>query len=134
MDSNAAVERVSGELATLGGGALLVALPAVGALRLAGEDRVDLTDALRQLHDDGARTVLCEGGPALIAELLEADLLDELCLTLAPMTGGDPLGLVGGDERPGLTRFHLQHVIRCDDELYLRYLAPGRDPGRDHDA
>src|SRR5690554_5613261 len=41
MDSIAAVERVSGELATLGGGALLVALPAVGSLRLAGEDRVD---------------------------------------------------------------------------------------------
>lgn len=101
-------------------------LEEVADVLVAGDDRVDLGDALRQLHAHGARTVLCEGGPALLAELLEADLLDELCLTLAPVTGGDPLGLVG-DDAAGLTRFRLQHVIRHDDELYLRYLAPGRD-------
>jgi riboflavin biosynthesis pyrimidine reductase len=68
--------------------------------------------------------VLCEGGPALVSELLEGGLLDELCLTVAPLTGGDALRLVG-DSRTPLTEFELVHVVRHDDELYLRYLTRG---------
>lgn len=92
---------------------------------VAGGQDVDLDGALRTLHDRGVRTVLCEGGPALLAELLEAGLLDELCLTVAPVTGGDALRLVGGDARPALTGFTLQHVVAHDHELYLRYLIQG---------
>lgn len=99
------------------------ALAARAEVLVAGEDVVDLAATLQQLQARGCRRVLCEGGPALVGELLEAGLLDELCLTVAPLTGGDPLRLVGGDTSPPLTRFELVHVIGCGDELYLRYLT-----------
>lgn len=49
----------------------------------------------------GARLVLCEGGPHLFGQLLEAHLVDELFLTIAPQIAGRAadaprLGLVEG--------------------------------------
>jgi riboflavin biosynthesis pyrimidine reductase len=117
----------------------LVVCPAVAAgiasaelteradLLVAGDETVDLAVALRQLGSSGARIVLCEGGPALVAELLAGDLLDELCLTLAPLTGGDPLRLVGGETATPLRGFELAHVLTHGDEVYLRYLT-GQEP------
>lgn len=88
-----------------------------------GEQRVDLGEALLALYACGMRLVLCEGGPALMSELLEGGLLDELCLTLAPLIGGDPLQLLGERADSTLTRFELAHVLHHGDELYLRYLV-----------
>jgi riboflavin biosynthesis pyrimidine reductase len=94
-----------------------------------GEQEVDLGLALRWLRARGVRTVLCEGGPAVIAELLAADLLDELCLTVAPLMGGDSLRLVGDRTPTPLVGFVLAHVLAHDNELYLRYLR--REPDSD---
>lgn len=96
---------------------------------VAGNGAVDLGCALRELRARHGDLVLCEGGPALVGELLTAGLLDELCLTVAPLTGGDPLRLVGGGTRPPLSGFELVHVLRHEDELYLRYLTRGRVNG-----
>jgi riboflavin biosynthesis pyrimidine reductase len=65
-----------------------------------------------------------------VSELLVADLLDELCLTLAPLTGGDPLRLVATAGPSPLTRFELAHAIAHGDEVYLRYLARGHHEER----
>lgn len=92
-----------------------------------GDRVVDLRLALRTLRSRGMRTVLCEGGPAVIAELLAADLLDELCLTVAPLMGGDPLRLVGDRTPTPLVGFGLAHVLSHDSELYLRYLRRRAD-------
>ncbi|MBM3683682.1 MAG: hypothetical protein FJW83_03925 [Actinobacteria bacterium] len=46
--------------------------------------------------------ILCEPGPALLAELLRAEVVDELFLTLSPLIAGEAagrLGLVGGPAR-----------------------------------
>ena len=68
-------------------------------------------------------TVLTEGGPTLLDELVAAGLLDELCLTLTPVFGGDPLTMA---HRPAaltdLRSFTLDGVVRSGDEMYLRYL------------
>ena len=47
--------------------------------------RVDLADALGQIAALGAAVVVCEGGPSLNGQLLAGGLVDELCLTLAPL-------------------------------------------------
>ena len=56
---------------------------------IAGDSDVDLASAMAQLGEQGARFVLCEGGPTINGYLLTAGLVDELCLTLSP-------SLVGG--------------------------------------
>lgn len=97
---------------------------------LAGGERVEPATALAALHDElGAGTVLCEGGPALLGELVDGDLLDELCLTLSPVMGGDPLPVAvsavpagaGAGGAPDLARFVLGHVLAHDSSLFLRY-------------
>lgn len=77
---------------------------------------------------EGVRLLLCEGGPTLIDELLRAELLDELFVTLsATLVGGrDTPTIVEGDaafSRATVPRPALLHVIANDDsgELYLRY-------------
>jgi riboflavin-specific deaminase-like protein len=87
-----------------------------------GPGPVDLRVAFAALRDQGARTVLCEGGPSLNGGLLAADLVDEWCQTITPL-------LVGGDSArgshgppPGVaTRLKLSRVIEDEDFLLLRY-------------
>ncbi len=61
-------------------------------------DGVDLAALLAQLRKDhGVRALLCEGGPRLHGQLIEADLADELFVTHAPkFAGGVGPGLVSG--------------------------------------
>lgn len=88
---------------------------------VAGEDRVDPVEAMRQLAAAGHRVVLCEGGPTWLGELVAAGCLDELCLTLAPLMGGDPLPVSVAPPGAGLAHFTLQHAARQQDTLFLRY-------------
>lgn len=88
---------------------------------VAGEQAVDLPAALGELHRRGHRVVLCEGGPTLLGELASGGLLDELCLTLAPITGGDPLPVAVSPPGGSVTGFHLAHVLADGDTLFLRY-------------
>ncbi|MEV5828554.1 dihydrofolate reductase family protein [Spirillospora sp. NPDC052242] len=54
----------------------------------AGEDDVDLPEAVRLLHGELGPRLLCEGGPGLATALLRASLVDELCLNIAPALHG----------------------------------------------
>jgi 5-amino-6-(5-phosphoribosylamino)uracil reductase len=79
----------------------------------------------------GVESLLVEGGGALIAQLLEADLLDELNVTVCPLLLGGQGGpsLVDG---PGfhprtMPRLELCAQERVGDEIYLRYRVLGRE-------
>lgn len=90
---------------------------------IAGETVVDLTAVMGELAARGMGVVLTEGGPTLLAELVAAGLLDELCLTLTPLFGGDPLTMAHRSAAaPELSTFTLEGIVHRDDELYLRYL------------
>jgi riboflavin biosynthesis pyrimidine reductase len=88
---------------------------------VAGEESVDLDDALAQLAGRGLAMVLCEGGPNLLGGLVAAGHLDELCLTVSPMMGGDPLPVAVFPPGSDLTAFSLEHVLRDGDTLFPRY-------------
>ena len=64
---------------------------------VAGEEDVDLGALVDQLHSRGMGTLLGEGGPTLLRDLLAAHLVDELCLTTVPrvVAGGHPRVTVG---------------------------------------
>jgi riboflavin-specific deaminase-like protein len=86
------------------------------------EGAVDLAEALRYLRvERGIRALLCEGGPRLHAQLIEAGLVDELFVTHAPkIAGGDGPGLVNGLgelERP----LEIVWLLEEDGELFARH-------------
>lgn len=91
---------------------------------VAGSDRVDPLLALQALAGAGYEVVLCEGGPSLLGELLAQDLVDELCLTLAPIVGGDPLPVAVMPSTATTSEFRLAHVLEADGNLFLRYERP----------
>ena len=98
------------------------------------EGRVDLAAALTHLRTErGVRTLLCEGGPGLHAQLIEAGLVDELFVTHAPkLAGGEGPGLVTG--LPELERpLELAWLLEHEGELFGRYRTvrpPSRRPAR----
>jgi riboflavin biosynthesis pyrimidine reductase len=90
---------------------------------LAGDDDVDVALALSKLAADGARVVLCEGGPSLNGQLVAADALDELCLSLAPVVaGGSSPRMAHGLVPPQVTGLRLDRVLESDGMLFLRYV------------
>jgi 2,5-diamino-6-(ribosylamino)-4(3H)-pyrimidinone 5'-phosphate reductase len=97
-----------------------VSAPTVEVCRIASVEA-----AVRDLGRRGARRILCEGGPTLNAALLEAGLVDEIFLTIAPkLTGGaDPLTIVQGGTF-GTIALELRSVVDIDGELFLKYGVP----------
>jgi riboflavin-specific deaminase-like protein len=84
--------------------------------------RVDLGTALSQLRTErGVRSLLCEGGPRIHAQLLDAGLVDELFVTHAPkLAGGEGPGLATG--LPELERpVELVWLLEHEGELFGRY-------------
>ena len=83
---------------------------------------VDPTAVLAALAQRGLHRVLCEGGPTLLANFVELNLLDELALTVAPMlvAGGAPRMVKG--QTPVTTDLRTEHVLTDEaGYLYLRY-------------
>jgi riboflavin-specific deaminase-like protein len=94
---------------------------------------LDLPAALGELRTRlGVRTLLCEGGPHLNAQLLAAGLVDELFLSLAPkLAGGDTMSevlriLAGAEEDPPV-ELELVSVFESGSHLFLRYRLPRAD-------
>ena len=100
----------------------LARLSEVAEIIVAGTTAVDLRVALQQLRQRGIQTVLCEGGPTLNNHLLDDDLVDEWCQTIAPvLTGGDAARGAHGNT-PGVgTNLRLARVLVDDSVLLLRY-------------
>lgn len=96
---------------------------------VAGRDAVQLKEAVERLKADyGIRYLLVEGGPILTHAFIEAGLVNDLFMTLAPLvkSGIETPTLVEGPAFPygALPRFCLLSIAEAGDELYLRY---GRD-------
>jgi riboflavin-specific deaminase-like protein len=89
---------------------------------IVGEDSVDLAQALAVLHRRGAGVVLCEGGAVLNGELAQVGLIDEVCVTVAPVLGGDPSTQSGAPLHTSL-RMKLQHAKTLDGNVFLRWLV-----------
>ncbi|MEU4159880.1 pyrimidine reductase family protein [Actinoplanes sp. NPDC026670] len=86
-----------------------------------GDGEVDLAAGVRLLHGRGATQLLCEGGPGLFGALIAADLVDELCLTVAPLLAGGPAGRIAHGAPTPPRRMSLRHSLTHQDMLFLRY-------------
>lgn len=93
----------------------------VSDLVVAGEDAVDVRSAVEQLAERGLPRVLCEGGPSLLADVVAAGMLDELCLSLSPkLVGGSGTRIVHGTDLHA--DFRPAHLLEDDGTLFARYV------------
>lgn len=106
------------------------AAPAKARARLAeraevvvcGDDAVDLQVAMGELRARGLGGVLCEGGPTVVTQLLQGGLLDELCLTHAPIIAGpDHTRLVVGGPWTASVTTALVQLVAGEGLLFGRY-------------
>lgn len=86
-------------------------------------EKIDEAALLATLRARGMRRILTEGGPTLLDSLMRRDMLDELCLTIAPcLVGGQARRIASGSGQL-LTRIRCAHVLTDDaGYLYTRYV------------
>ena len=87
-----------------------------------GHGAVDIPALLADLHGRGIRSVLCEGGPTLNAELLRVGGVDELFHCLAPKLAGEPDAptMVSGVLHEA-AEMELLWVLENESHLFMRY-------------
>jgi len=101
----------------------MLAAREVAEIVVAGESVVSparMVDALVAL---GHRRLLCEGGPTLLATVAADGVLDELCLTIAPMlVAGPSRRVLEGPLLDPAPKMALTQLLQDDDDLlYARY-------------
>lgn len=103
-------------------GAMVVVVPSAAG-------RVDLVALLRVLHERDVRSVMVEGGAALITSLLRAQLVDEVAVTIAPKilgTGIEAVGDLNIAELALAVQLHDMHVEAYEPDIVVRGRIPSR--------
>ena len=86
--------------------------------------RAPVVEGVRRLRTElGVRSLLCEGGPQLLGDLVRAGLVDELHFVLAPkLAGGNaPLTILSGDDVEPPSDLRLVSVHEAGGYLFVRY-------------
>ena len=89
----------------------------------ANPEAVDNAAVLKILAARKLFRVLAEGGPSLLGSLIQADLLDELCLTIAPLLVGGSASRIATGPAAVHFRMRCSHLLSDDaGYLYARYV------------
>ena len=101
------------------------------AVIVLGDDEVDLARLRPALLERGLVSLLCEGGPRLLADLVAVGAVDELCLTTVPsLVGGDHPRILSGAALDTAAR--LTGLVEADGTLLARWALVGQPAGEDH--
>jgi riboflavin biosynthesis pyrimidine reductase len=101
--------------------ARIAALEPVADVVRAGAGEVDLAAALAVLRSRGLARIVCEGGPSLYGRLVASGLVDDLCLTIAPIVaGGDATRITAGAPE-AVRRMPLAHLLVADGLVFGRW-------------
>ncbi len=80
------------------------------------------TEILAELDRRGAEVVLSEGGPSFNGQLADAGVIDEFCLSVAPLVaGGASSRIVHGSTRSVPQRMRVDHLLEASGTLFVRY-------------
>lgn len=97
-------------------------LEQVADVLVCGDTAVDPARMVAALVERGLTQIHSEGGPTLLGDLVAADLLDELCLSVSPILEGGVAGrIVVHPTAVALRRLTLDHVLLADGMLLTRY-------------
>lgn len=93
---------------------------------VADAGRIDPAALIGALHERGADSIVCEGGPSLVGQLLDAELVDEVCLTTGPLLAGSTTPVFAGG---GVgARVELTQLLADDlGALYARWRVIRRE-------
>ncbi|UKA77111.1 pyrimidine reductase family protein [Arthrobacter sp. FW306-07-I] len=100
------------------------ALEKVADVVTCGQRHLDVDLLIKELERRGHSRIHSEGGPHLFGTFQQAGRVDELCLSVSPLLTAGPGQRIAASSQENLPprRMHLQHVLRCGDMLFLRYL------------
>lgn len=94
---------------------------------LEGDRRADPALVVDALLERNLSHILCEGGPTLLTSLLSSGLVDELCLSIAPMvTGPGGRRLLAGSSLAAPLGLGLTQVLTEGSTLFVRYRVSDR--------
>jgi len=102
------------------------ALSRVADVLVCGADAVDPVAMVLALSARGYPQILCEGGPSLFGALLEADCVDEVCLSVSPVLEGGSAGRISVGPAQVSRAMTLWHVFTAGDMVFLRYVRRHR--------
>lgn len=87
-----------------------------------GNGVIDWSAALAALAQRGLNRVLCEGGPTLHGALVAADLIDDLCLTIAPVLAAGAAPRIAHGPQAVTHTMKRAHVLDADGVLLTRWV------------
>lgn len=91
----------------------------------ASDDGIAPADAVAALRAAGCSNIVCEGGPSLAGRVIEAGLVDDVCLTTSPVLRETTTALLGAaplSDHP----LELRHVlVDAGGFLFTRWSAGG---------
>ncbi|WP_332643777.1 pyrimidine reductase family protein [Aeromicrobium sp.] len=87
-----------------------------------GEGVIDWSAVLAELASRGLTRVLCEGGPTLHGTLVAQDLVDDLCLTIAPVLAAGSAPRIAHGPEAVTHHMRRSHVLDADGVLLTRWL------------
>lgn len=91
----------------------------------AGEDRVDLSDAMEQLYHLGINSILLEGGATLNFSMLEEQLVDKIsiCIGSKILGGKESITLVDGNgfDKDSCVKLEIEDYYKLDEDLVIEY-------------
>ena len=92
------------------------------ALLDAGNTQIVTGDVHKIVHDLSGNICVLEGGSNLNNQMLQANLIDEICLTIAPMFVGGTTPRIFEGEWFNHESWTLAHVCHDSGFVFLRYL------------
>jgi riboflavin biosynthesis pyrimidine reductase len=91
-----------------------------------GDVTVDWPAVLIAFAARGWFKINCEGGPTLHGELISNGLVDDLCLTVAPVLAAGDAPRIGHSRLPVSEDMRLAHAVPVGDVLFTRWTKDDR--------
>jgi len=87
-----------------------------------GSGEIDWDSVLVTFADRGWLKVNCEGGPTLHGDLISRGVIDELCLTVAPVLAAGTAPRIAHSLLPVEVGMTLAHAVPVGDVLFTRWI------------
>jgi riboflavin biosynthesis pyrimidine reductase len=82
---------------------------------------IDADEIVAALHNEGYRSIVCEGGPKLAAHLVSGGVVDETCLSTSALLNGSRVPVFGPSDLGPVPVALTQLLVDSESGLYARW-------------